>query len=74
LQKSREFWAGPDENTLTLTKAVPDVFGQAPALYSGDVKLSIASAWDSNGRVVIRPAGPVPLSVLSIGPDITIGG
>jgi hypothetical protein len=74
LQKSREFWAGPDENTLTLTKAVPDVFGQAPALYSGDVKISIASAWDSNGRVVIRPAGPVPLTVLSIGPDITIGG
>jgi hypothetical protein len=48
--------------------------GQAPALFSGDEKLTISSAWDSNGRVVIKPNGPVPLTVLSIAPDITVGG
>jgi hypothetical protein len=74
LQNSREFLAGPDEDSLTLTKSVPDVMGQAPALFSGDEKLTISSAWDSNGRVVIKPNGPVPLTILSIAPDITVGG
>jgi hypothetical protein len=74
LQNAREFLAGPDDDNLTLTKSVPDVMGQAPALYSGDEKLTISSAWDSNGRVVIKPNGPVPLTILSIAPDITVGG
>lgn len=74
LQNSREFYAGPDEDTLTLTKVTNTTYDAAPDLYTGDKKLTISSAWDSNGRVVVRPAGPVPLTILAVAPDITVGG
>lgn len=74
LEKSREFYAGPDQEHLTLTKATPSAYDAAPLLYTGDVSLTIAPSWDKAGRIVLKPAGPVPLTVLAIAPDFSIGG
>lgn len=74
LENSREFYAGPDDDHLTLTKATPAAYDAAPALFTGDVALMIAPTWSKSGRIVLKPAGPVPLTVLAIAPDLTVGG
>lgn len=74
LEQSREFYAGPDDTHLTLTKATPSVYDAPPDLFTGDVSLMIPPTWTKTGRIVLKPAGPVPLTVLAIAPDITIGG
>lgn len=74
LEQSREFYAGPDDGHLTLTKATPSVYDAPPSLFTGDVSLMISPTWNKTGRIVLKPAGPVPLTVLAIAPDITIGG
>ncbi|GAB3458466.1 phage tail protein [Insolitispirillum peregrinum] len=74
LEQSREFYAGPDDGHLTLTKAAPSVYDAPPDLFTGDVSLMIPPTWSKTGRIVLKPAGPVPLTVLAIAPDLTIGG
>jgi len=74
VEASREFKAGPDLDHLTLTKVALGSYGATPDLFTGDVELTLSPTWTGHGRVVIRPNGPVPLTVLAISPDIVIGG
>ncbi len=74
VQSSREFLAGPDLDHLMLTKVTLGSYGAVPGLYTGDVDLATPPAWTSHGRMTIRPNGPVPLTILAIMPDLSIGG
>jgi hypothetical protein len=74
LEQSREFLAGPDADHLVAVKTVSSSFGAAPPLLSEPLRLALPPSWNSRGRVVIKPNGPVPLTILGIAPDIEIGG
>lgn len=74
VESSREFLAGPDADHLTLTKVRLEEWGATPDLLTGTADIAVGPAWNSHGRVVVKPGGPVPLSILGIAPDIAVGG
>ncbi len=74
LWRSREFEAGPSADRLLKTRLRPEHYDEALALSTGDQELVLQPAWNSHGRVLIRQAEPVPLTVLAIMPEVEIGG
>lgn len=68
--------AGPTVEDLTEYPArdVSDDYGMPPALRTSELRFDIAPDWNSDGSVVIRQDDPLPLTVLSIAPDVALGG
>lgn len=68
--------AGPSFSKLTgfPPRSVSDPYGSAPALKTGEFRFAISPSWNSDGQVCIQQDQPLPLTVLSICPDVATGG
>lgn len=68
--------AGPRFDKLTTYPArnVMDDYGDAPALRTGELSLVIAPSWNTDGAICIRQEEPLPLTILSMTPEVAIGG
>lgn len=68
--------AGPAFNKLVQYPArnVTDDYGDAPALRTGELSLTIGPSWNTDGSVCIRQEEPLPLTLLSLTPEVAIGG
>lgn len=73
-EESRGILAGTDKNHLYENKFERDNYEQPIELLTGRAEIAIANKWDGNGRIFIRQADPLPLSVLAVIPEVTIGG
>lgn len=73
-EESRGILAGTDKNHLYENKFERDTYEQPVDLLTGRAEIAIANKWDGNGRIFIRQADPLPLSVLAVIPEVTIGG
>ena len=74
VEESRGILAGKDKNHLYEAKT--DRFEYEPPieLMTGQTDIAISNDWQGKGRVFIRQADPLPLSVLAVIPEVTIGG
>ena len=74
VEESRGILAGEDKNHLYEAKT--DRFEYEPPieLMTGQTDIAISNDWQGKGRVFIRQADPLPLSVLAVIPEVTIGG
>jgi len=74
--KSSLVKAGPTFSKLTEYPArdVGDPYGSPPALRTGELRFSIGPSWNSDGQICVRQDQPLPLTVLSIVPDVAQGG
>jgi len=66
--------AGRDESHLMDAKVAVNTYDDPVEMVSGLVEVRIASTWDKQGRVLIRNTNPLPVSILAILPEVTIGG
>ncbi len=68
--------AGPSFSKLTQYPArnVMDDYGDAPALRTGELALTIGPSWNTDGAICIRQEEPLPLTLLSLTPEVAIGG
>jgi hypothetical protein len=68
--------AGPTVDDLVEYPArdVADDYGMPPALRTGELRFDIAPDWNSDAGIVIRQEDPLPLTVLSIALDVSVGG
>lgn len=68
--------AGPSFDKLTTypARAITDPYGSAPALRTGELSMSVSPNWNNDAAICIRQAEPLPLTVLSMALDVTIGG
>ncbi len=68
--------AGPTFNDLTEHPArdVSDPYGSPPALRTGELRFDISPDWGPDGAVCVRQALPVPLTVLSMALEVSVGG
>lgn len=73
VHKSRGMFAGPDADNLFELKQTPTAYDSPIALFTGEVEIAVTSAWQNGGKVLIRQTDPLPLTILSIIPDILIG-
>lgn len=68
--------SGPtfDDLTEAPARAVTDPYGSAPALRTEELRFDIAPDWNADGAVCVRQDQPVPLTVLSMALEVSVGG
>ncbi|QHA83537.1 hypothetical protein E3Z27_18555 [Pseudomonas mediterranea] len=74
VEESRGIFAGKDKNSLYEAKTDRDTYEQALDSITGQVEINISNDWQGKGRVFIRQTDPLPLTVLAVIPEVTIGG
>lgn len=74
VEESRGIMAGKDKNSLYPHKTGRDTYEAPIELLTGQAQIPISNNWSSKGRVFIRQSDPLPLSVLAVIPEVTIGG
>lgn len=74
VEESRGIFAGTDKAHLYENKFERETYEQPIDLLTGRAKIPISNKWEGNGRIFIRQADPLPLSVLAVIPEVTIGG
>lgn len=74
--RSSGVFIGPNENLLTEAKQrTTEGYGTPPALKSDEIQVTITPTWEnSGGQVFVRQADPLPLTVVSITAEVSIGG
>ena len=73
--RSGVFSAGPDESRLTPVKGRHyEPAGSAPELMTDEIPLFILPNYNQSGEVMIRQADPLPLTVVDITAEVSIGG
>ena len=75
LEKTRGLFVGPDENNLYEVKQRTDeAYGDPIAPTTGDAQIVLTPSWNSTGRVFVRQSDPLPATILSIVPEVSVGG
>lgn len=74
LEDTRGLSAGPTSDRLTeIKERSTEAMGWPTQLTTGDEKITIDPYWNSNGRVFIRQANPLPAMIAAIIPKIDVG-
>lgn len=74
VDRSRGFWAGNSETTITEYKQRTDEqMGHPTRLATGIQEIVLDPAWNSHGRIFIRQVDPLPISILAVVPGFDIG-
>lgn len=74
VEESRGIFAGKDKNHLYECKTDRDEYEPPIELLTGQADIPISNDWQGKGRVFIRQSDPLPLSILAVIPEVTIGG
>lgn len=75
LENTRGLFMGADEDHLIeVPFRTSEGYDEATRLFTGDKPVTIKPKWGEDGRVVVRQADPLPITVLAIIPEVTLGG
>ena len=73
--RSSGIFAGPSFDRLTEAKQrTTEPYGSPPALKSEEIPIVIAPSWTDNGQVCVRQSDPLPLTIVSMSLEVSIGG
>ena len=65
--------AGPNENQLyEIKQRFNEDYDQQSTALSGIAEVNVDSQWDENGRILIRQDRPLPMTILSIMPEVRL--
>ena len=75
VEETKGVWCGPDALNLTEYKQRnTENYDDPVAAVSGMITINIPSNWSKGGRVFIRQVDPLPMTILSIIPEVVLGG
>lgn len=74
VEASRGIFAGADKKHLYEYKPSRDNYELPIELLTGQAAVTIGNDWSGKGRIFIRQADPLPLTVLAVIPEVTYGG
>jgi hypothetical protein len=73
--KSSGIFVGPDEDNLVEAKQrTTEAYGSAPALKSEEIKIMLTPTWQDNGQVFVRQDDPLPLTIVGMTIEVSVGG
>ena len=72
--ESRGIFAGSDKHHLYEHKPKRETYELPIELLTGQAEIPISNDWTGKGRIFIRQADPLPLTVLAVIPEVTFGG
>ena len=74
VKATRGLAVGPDADHLTEVKErAAENYGMPTRLATGDERLLIDPSWNSNGRVFVRQAWPLPATIVAVVPRLEAG-
>ena len=72
--RSSGIFVGPDANDLTESKQrTTEIYGSPPALKSEEIPVMITPSWNDSGQVFVRQSDPLPLTVVSMTLEVSVG-
>jgi len=75
VHRSSGIFIGPDADNLTEAKQrTTESYGSPPALKSDEIEITLTPTWGASGQVFVRQADPLPLTVVSVSAELSIGG
>lgn len=75
VQDSRGIWAKtPNGKLYEYPQREFEFYDDPVDNATGLIKVDLEAEWDTNGRVIVQQTDPLPLSILSIIPSVTVGG
>lgn len=75
VRKSRGIFAGKDvDNLVEYKQRASENYDDPVSTLTDIADIRIPSNWNKSGRIFIRQSDPLPLSILAIIPEVTIGG
>ena len=73
--RSGGIWAGPSFDRLTEAKQrTTEAYGRAPSLKTREITINVAPSWQDGGQVCVRQADPLPLTLVSMVIEASVGG
>ncbi len=73
-EASRGFIVGPSTSLYVEMKQREfEKFGEPTALLTGNKSIILKPSWKSNGRLLFRQKDPLPMTILSVSPEIEVG-
>lgn len=75
VQETQSIWAGRTFSRLDQSKARSDEnYDQPINMQTGKVQIRMDTNWGKSANVCLRVSDPVPVGILAIIPDVTVGG
>ena len=73
--ESSGIFAGPNADKLTEAKQrTTEPYGSPPSLKTEDIKIMLTPSWQDYGQIFIRQTDPLPLTVVGITLEVSVGG
>lgn len=73
--RSSGIFVGPDSDKLVeIKQRTTEPYGSAPALKSEEMQLVLSPSWADSGQVFIRQQDPLPLTLVSMTLEVSVGG
>lgn len=73
--RSSGIFTGPSFDRLTEAKQrTTEAWGTPPALKTEEIEVMVESDWTDSGSICVRQADPLPLTILSMSLEVSIGG
>lgn len=79
VEKTRGIWVGTADETRDSGKLIEfkqrssEAWNEAIGLLTGDLEITPLADWTNGGNVVIKQFDPLPMTILAIMPDVTVG-
>ena len=72
--RSSGIYVGPDFGNLTLAtqRAITDLPGSAPALFTGVIPVVLTPEWGADGQVCVQQTDPLPMTLVAMATDTTM--
>lgn len=74
VRDTRGLFAGQDANNLKEFKSIIEAYDTPISLVTGDMSINLTSDWTKGGSVYLRQSDPLPCTILSVIPDVSVGG
>jgi len=73
--QSSGIFVGPDEDSLVEAKQrTTESYGSPPSLKTEEIKIQLTPSWQDNGQVFVRQADPLPLTIVALTLEVSVGG
>lgn len=79
VEKTRGIWVGVEDAARDSGKLIEykqrstEAWNEAIRAYTGDINITSMWDWTNGGNVVVKQFDPLPMTVLAIMPDVTVG-
>jgi hypothetical protein len=75
VERTMGMWTGPSVDQMREAKfGLPALYGQPLPMVTEDIDVTLKGDWGKKKQVVIEQRSPLPMTVLALVPDITLGG